>query len=67
MLQARDLLLCQHDAGTMGKTRHKLAGLGEDLIEGFRAPDGDLRFDLAALVIGDIADLEQAVDEQPKT
>src|SRR5512136_2169045 len=55
-----DLPFGKHDTGAMGKAGDQLACLGQQLIDGFVAPEGDLRFDLAALLGCDVANLEEA-------
>ena len=66
MTQARDLLFGDHRSGTVRQPGDQLARLCEQLIDGLVAAIGDLRFDLAALVRRDVADLEETVDEEPQ-
>ena len=65
MAQPAHLLVGQHNAGASGETRNHLAGLGEHLLECALALDTDLRLDGAALVLSQVANLQQTVDEQP--
>ena len=66
VLQLAHLLVGQHHAGTGRKAGNHLAGFGEHLLQLLLALDADLRLDGPPLVLGQIADLEQAVDEQPQ-
>ena len=67
MLQPRHLLLGEHDAGAVRQARDHLAGLDQHLVDRFLPLDADLRLDLAALLVAEVADLEQAVDEEPQS
>ena len=64
VLEAGNLLLGQHDAGAVRQAGDHLAGFVQHLVDGARAPAGDVRLDLAALLGGEVADLQKPVDEQ---
>ena len=67
LLQPLALLVDQDHAGAARQARQHLARLGEKVL-GRAAPpaSGHAALDLAALFLADVADLEQAVDEQAK-
>ena len=67
VLEARHLLVGQHDAGAVRQAGDHLADLAQHVVDGGGALAGDVRLDLPAVLAGEIADLEQAVDEQPQT
>src|SRR5215831_9551676 len=63
MLDPAHLLFGEHHARAVRQPGDHLAGIVEHLLDGLLAPDPELRLDVAPLLIGKIADLEQAVDE----
>ncbi len=64
MLEAHDALFRQHDTGTARQARYQLARVGQDLVDRFALVNAELGIEIASLVVGQVADFEQAVDEQ---
>ena len=66
VLDPAHLLVGEHHAGAVRQAGDHLAGVVEHLLDRLLAPDPQLRLDPAALLVGEVADLEQAVDEHPQ-
>jgi hypothetical protein len=60
------LLIGKDDAGAVRQTRDHLARVHEHLLDRLFPLDPDLGLDAPALLIGQVANLEQPVDEQPQ-
>jgi hypothetical protein len=67
VLQAHVRLGGQHDAGRAGQAGQRLRRLGQHVLDRLaRADAGDLRLDVAAVLLRHVADLHQRIDEEPQ-